>query len=172
MIFRGGLWHNFIVVITDWYGLAHWLVSTRVYIFGFLKKLFICFNWRIITSQYCDGLCHTSTWISHRHTYVPSLLNLPPTSHPSRLSQSTWFELPASYTKFPLALFYIWLCISMLLSQFVPPSPSPTVSTILFSICVSTAALNIRSSVPSTVLLALRTRPTGSVQPNAYSLPL
>ena len=26
------------------------------------------------------GFCHPSTWISHRHTHVPSLLNLPPTS--------------------------------------------------------------------------------------------
>ena len=22
--------------------------------------------------QYCDGFCHTSTWISHSYTYVPS----------------------------------------------------------------------------------------------------
>ena len=38
------------------------------------------FNWRIITSQYCDGLCHTSTWINHRHTCVPSLPNPLPIS--------------------------------------------------------------------------------------------
>ena len=25
----------------------------------------INFNWRVITLQYCDGFCHTSTWISH-----------------------------------------------------------------------------------------------------------
>ena len=45
------------------------------------------FNWRIIALQYCVGFCHTAAWISHRYTYVPSLLNLPPTSHPSRLLQ-------------------------------------------------------------------------------------
>ena len=28
------------------------------------------------------GFCHTSTWISHRYTYVLSLLKLPPASHP------------------------------------------------------------------------------------------
>ena len=36
--------------------------------------------------------CRTSTWVSHRYMYVPSLLNVPPISvtiHPSRLSQST-----------------------------------------------------------------------------------
>ena len=43
--------------------------------------LFI-FNWRIIALQYCVVLCHISTWITHRYTYVPWLLNLPSTSHP------------------------------------------------------------------------------------------
>ena len=46
---------------------------------NFLKSIF---NWRIIALQYCVGFCHTSAWISLRHTYVPSLLNLPSTSHP------------------------------------------------------------------------------------------
>ena len=41
-----------------------------------LKKFYL-FNWRIITLQYCDGFCHTSTWISHR---CPPILNPPPTS--------------------------------------------------------------------------------------------
>ena len=40
-------------------------------------NLFI-FNWRIIALQCCVGLCHTSTWISHRYPYVPSFLNLSP----------------------------------------------------------------------------------------------
>ena len=48
-----------------------------------IKKNFL--NWRIIALQCCVGFYHTSKWISHRHTYVSSLLNLPPT-HPSRLS--------------------------------------------------------------------------------------
>ena len=34
------------------------------------------------TLQYYNGFCHTSTWIGHRYTYVPSLLNLPPFSFP------------------------------------------------------------------------------------------
>ena len=37
----------------------------------------LIFNWRIIALQYCDGFCHPWTWISHMHTYVPSVLNLP-----------------------------------------------------------------------------------------------
>ena len=31
----------------------------------------IYFNWSIITLQYCDGFCHTSTWISHEQACVP-----------------------------------------------------------------------------------------------------
>ena len=37
------------------------------------------FNWRIITLQHYVGFCHTSPWISHRHTRVPYLSNIPPT---------------------------------------------------------------------------------------------
>ena len=46
----------------------------------FFFNLFI-FNWRIIALQCCVGFCHTSTWISHRYTYIPSLLKLPSNSH-------------------------------------------------------------------------------------------
>ena len=47
-----------------------------------VSKLFILiFNWRIIALQCCVGFFHSSTRISHRYTYVPSLLNLPPTPH-------------------------------------------------------------------------------------------
>ena len=44
--------------------------------FLFLLKLIL--NWRIISLQYCVGVCHTATWISPKYTYVPPLLNLPP----------------------------------------------------------------------------------------------
>ena len=46
-----------------------------------LKLLFIL-NWRIIVLQYYVGFCHVATCISHRYTYVPSILNLPSTSQP------------------------------------------------------------------------------------------
>ena len=88
----------------------------------FLQLIF--FNWRIIALQYCVGSCHTPTWISHRYTYVPSLLNLPPPSlsHPSRLSQSTGSELPTPYSKFPLAICFTYgnVYASTLLSVFIP----------------------------------------------------
>ena len=40
------------------------------------------FNWKIIVLPCCVGFYHISTWISHRYTHVPSLLNLPSTPYP------------------------------------------------------------------------------------------
>ena len=37
----------------------------------------------MITLQYCDGFCHTSSWINHRYTCVTPILNPPPTSLPT-----------------------------------------------------------------------------------------
>ena len=70
---------------------------------------------------------HTSPYIhmSSIHTYV---LPPPPTAfHSSRLSQSTRFELPASYSKFPLAIYFAYgdVYVSVLLFQFVPPFSFP-----------------------------------------------
>ena len=68
---------------------------------SFLKNLFIYFNWRLITLQYCGGFCHTLTSISYRCTCVPpSWTPLPPPSplHPSGWSQCTSFGY-LSYTR-------------------------------------------------------------------------
>ena len=65
-----------------------YLADILLFFFDYL----IYFNLRIISLQYCDGLCHTSTWICHRNTCVPSPWNpLPPSSpvFPSGVSQST-----------------------------------------------------------------------------------
>ena len=68
------------------------------------------FNWRIIALWYCIVFCHTSTCVSHRYNMSPpSWTSLPPLtlSHHSinRLLQSTRLELPASYSKSPLAMY-------------------------------------------------------------------
>jgi len=57
-----------------------------------LKSLFfnLFFNWRIIGLQNFV-LCQTSTWISHRYTYIPSLLNFPPISLP--MHPSSWYRV-------------------------------------------------------------------------------
>ena len=46
------------------------------------KTNLLIFNWQITVLQYCVDFCYTSTWVSHRYTYIPSLMNLPPISHP------------------------------------------------------------------------------------------
>ena len=54
--------------------------------------LFIIFNWRMIALQCCVGFCYRTTWTSYKYTYIPFLLNLPPTipsPHLPRSSQST-----------------------------------------------------------------------------------
>ena len=100
---------------------------------------FFFFNWRIIALQCCTGFCRTTTWISHNYIYIfpPSLEppSYPTTIPPPRLSQSArlgclWY-IAASHW---LSIFtHDTVYMSMLLSQFVPPSPSPTVPTSLFS---------------------------------------
>ena len=66
------------------------------------------------------------------HMFPLSWISFPPPtpSHPSRLSQSTIFELPASYSKFLLAIYFTYgnKYASMLLSLFALPSPFLTVS--------------------------------------------
>ena len=90
----------------------------------YLKNLFI-FNWRIIALQSHVGFCHTTTWISHRYTYVPCLLNLLPTpSHPSSCHR-TWFEFP-DLTQF---------CVNMYLSCCLisKAAPDPTGAAVLYT---------------------------------------
>ena len=63
---------------------------------GWSNKQQQIINSRIIALQNCVGFYHTSTWISHRYIYVPSLLNLLPTlPHPTRLGcHRTWVWFP------------------------------------------------------------------------------
>ena len=74
-------------------------------------------------------------YISPLSPETPS--HLPP--HPTPLgAQSTGFGLPASYSKFPLAIHtytYVNVYVSMLRSQITPPSPFPTVFKSLCLLC-------------------------------------
>ena len=65
---------------------------------GFISGLSILFHWSIFLSLIVgyllyNGVLVSTTWVSRKCTYIPSLLSLPchlhPPSHPSRLSQST-----------------------------------------------------------------------------------
>ena len=84
-----------------------------------------------ITLQSCVGFCHTTARINHHYMYMPSLLSLPPLPNPILLDHHRlpgWApcdeqELPTNYFT------HDNLYMSILLSQFILPSPSPTVST-------------------------------------------
>ena len=79
----------------------------------------------MIAWKYCVGFCHTM-WISHKDTYVPSLLNLTPALH--HLTALGCHRVPGSAhcatQHLPIShLFCIWqVWISELLSR--RPSPS------------------------------------------------
>ena len=66
--------------------LSIWLSHKNIKNSGYKQvptlKKFIYLNWRIIALQCWFHFCHISAWVSHRCTHVPSLANLPPTSHP------------------------------------------------------------------------------------------
>ena len=81
-------------------------------LFIWISFLKFVVNWRIIAFQYCVGFCHTMSWISHKVTYVPSLLNLSPTFHtipPLWGITEPQFEFPESYSKFPLAIYFTYV---------------------------------------------------------------
>ena len=116
----------------------------KVFFFFFLNCpfFFLFFYWGKIALQYFIDLYQTSTWISHRYTYVPSFLNPPsPSSNPSHFSKlSQISELSSLYYTANTHLLSIFtygnVLVSMLFSQFVPPFPSPSVHNV-FSMSVS-----------------------------------
>ena len=111
--------------------------------------LFLFFNWWIIAIQGCIGFCiqHSAyCWISHTHThiymyvyvcsYILFLLSLPPSSHILPLGCGlAQAGLPVPHGSVPLVGCFTHggACMSVLLSQSIPASPSPAVSTSPFS---------------------------------------
>ena len=122
-----------------------------------LLLFFFFFNWRIVALQYCVGCCHISTWISRRYTYVPSLFNFPPTSHsiPSFYvvtGPSFWVpwvmqKISPGWLSILHVVVYTFPCYSLHLSHCLIPPLHVHKSVLL--VCVSTAALQIGSSLPS-----------------------
>ena len=107
------------------------------------------FNLRIIALQN-SVFCQTSAWISHRCTYVPSLLSLPSPSpsQPSRLIQSPCWSSLRHNSKFPLAIYFPYVIESfhVTLRTSHPLLPSRCVHS-LFSMFLHVCLAN--SSVPS-----------------------
>ena len=99
------------------------------------------FNWRLITLQYCIGFAiqqHESTTGIHMFP----ILNPPFSSslyHPSGSSQCTSPKHPISCIEPGLEICFTYDNIhgSVLFSQIIPPSPSPTESKRLFYTSVS-----------------------------------
>ena len=110
------------------------------------------FNWRIIALQYYVGFCHLSTWIRHRWTYVPSVLNLCLTSHstpPLQVDRGHWFELPESYGKSALAVTLRMVTCMFPCHPLHPPHPllPHCVHSSVLHVCFSIASLQTGSSL-------------------------
>ena len=80
--------------------LVNWFEKFLFLFYYFFPSIFI--SWRLITLQYCSGVCHTLTWISHGFTSIPHpdpLSHLPlhliPLGLPSAPALSTCFMHPA-----------------------------------------------------------------------------
>ena len=97
--------------------------------------LFIYFNWRLITLQYCGGFCHTFTWISHGCTCVPHPDFPPylpphpiPQGHPSAPALSTQpYASNLDWRSISHIIIYMFQCYSL---KSFPPHllpQSPTV---------------------------------------------
>ena len=101
-------------------------------------KIFLYFNRRLITLQYCGGFAIHWHEPAMGVLVSPILKLLPPPSpsHPSGLSQCTSFEFLVSCIELALVICFTYgnIHVSMLFSQIIPPSPSPTESKSLFFI--------------------------------------
>ena len=69
---------------------------------------------RTTALQCCVSVCCTTVWISHKYTYIPSLLSFPPTSSPSHSlghhRALSW--CPCVTQQLPTScLFYTWYCL-------------------------------------------------------------
>jgi len=110
------------------------------------------FNCKIIGLQY---FCWLMPYISMNQPQVYICpLPVEPISHPihlSKLSQSTEFELPLSYSNFPLVICFTYdnVHVSVLFSPFVLLSFPHSVYKSVLHVCISITALQISSSVPS-----------------------
>ena len=105
--------------------------------FVFLFFKFIYFSWRLVTLQYCSGFCHTLTWISHGVHVFPILNPTPhliPLGHPSA---QPWPPCLMHWTWTAICFTYDNIHVSMLFSQIILSSPSPTESKRLFDTSVS-----------------------------------
>jgi len=120
--------------------ICHELMGLDATILAFLKKI-INFNWRLILYNIVVFFAihwHKST-MSVRVSPILKPLPRPSPSHPSGSSQGPSPECPVSCIKPGLVIYFTYghIHVSVLFSQTIPPSPSPTEYKSLFFISVS-----------------------------------
>ena len=124
----------------------YWTLFLFIYLFIYLFCWFFFFffgfvSWRLITLQYCSGFCHTLTWISHGFSCAPHPDPPPPSlSIPSLWVfpvHQPWALLSCIQPGLVICFTLDSILVSMLISQNIPPSPSPTESKSLFCTSVS-----------------------------------
>ena len=109
-----------------------------VWVYFHASGIYYFLNCRIIALQCCAGFCFTTT-NNHKYMHVPPLLPPHPSIPPLQVITEHWAELPVLYSNCLLAVYSTHgsVYISMLLSQFISPSHSHSVSTSPFSTSVS-----------------------------------
>ena len=84
------------------------IMRGKYLIFPLKKSYFFLFLFLLKDNCFTEFVfCQTSTWISHRYIYTPSLLNLPPISlpiPPLEVDTEPLFEFSEPYSKFLLAV--------------------------------------------------------------------
>ena len=99
--------------------------------------LFFFFHWKLIALQLCVGFCKTTMQIRREYCFPLEPPLLPPISSLLSLTEHR-AGVPVLYSRFPLVIYFTHdsVYMSMLLSELILPSPSPSVSTKMSSMTV------------------------------------
>ena len=112
---------------------------------------FIFLNWGIVALPLCLFLLYNEVNQLYIHTFIPSLINLPPTHHPTPLCHHRALSFAPCTTQHVSTsnLFTHGSAhMSVLISQFLPPLTRHWVHRSISYVCVSIAALQNHSSIP------------------------
>ena len=142
--------HHYIIKKTN----GHMTDLPSFFFFVFLFFYFIFISWRLITLQYCNGFCHTLTWISHGFTCVPHAdppSHLPPHPIPLGLPSAPALSTCLMHPTWAGDLFHprYYTCFDAILSDHPTLTFSHRVQKSVLCICVPFSVLHIGLSLPS-----------------------